>query len=205
MGREGQHPSQQAKRSGRLRRAGRLAAALIWISLLAAACSNGSGGPGVAGAGSPSSSASSSPSASAGGYQANALAYSQCMRDHGITDFPDPDANGQVNNPHLEEASGVVAEAQKACQDLLPDGESGDGTSNGGQAAREDAMLAYSQCMRDHGVSGFPDPVPDSGGGWIIPKNGEYDPLDPAVQAADKACLQSLRDADISPTEAPGD
>lgn len=201
MEREGQHPSQQAMRSGHLRRAGLLAAVLIGISLLAAACSGSSAGPGVAGAGpsnSPSASASADP-------RAAALAFSQCMRDHGITDFPDPDANGQVNDPHLEEATDAVAEAQKACQDMLPDGESGDGASNGGQAAREDAILAYSQCMRDHGISGFPDPVPDPGGGWIIPRNGEYDPLDPAVQAADEACLQSLRDADTSPTEAPGD
>jgi hypothetical protein len=58
--------------------------------------------------------------------------------------------------------------------------------------------------MRDHGISGFPDPQPDPSGGWVIPKNGKYDPLDPAVQRADEACQHSLN-ADVSPSEAPGD
>jgi hypothetical protein len=43
--------------------------------------------------------------------------------------------------------------------------------------------------MRDHGISGFPDPA-YSDGGWVIPRNGKYDPLDPAVQEADAACLE---------------
>jgi hypothetical protein len=122
------------------------------------------------------------------------------MRDHGVPDFPDPDANGAVNEPQLEEPSGVVSQAEDACEDLSPEGEPADG---GGQAAKAEVALAYAQCMRDHGISGFPDPE-YSGGGWVIPKNGEYDPLDPAVRQADEACLRSLN-PDASPTEAPGD
>jgi hypothetical protein len=178
-------------------RTGLVVSALLALVLLATACAGGSNGPGVAGGGS-----SSTPSASPSGDPGDAaLAYSQCMREHGVSDFPDPDAAGAVNNPQLKEASDVVAEAQKACQDLSPEGGAADG---GGQAKDQEVMLAYSQCMRDHGISGFPDPQPDPGGGWVIPKNGEFDPLDPAVQRADEACLQSLG-ADASPTEAPGD
>ena len=178
------------------RRTGFLGSALLSLVVIATACSGGSPGPSVAGGGS-----SSSPTPSASGNPGtDALAYSQCMRDHGVPDFPDPDANGAVNDPQLEESSAVLAQAQNACEDLSPEGEPADG---GGQAAKAEVALAYAQCMRDHGISGFPDPE-YSGGGWVIPKNGEYDPLDPAVQEADEACLRSLN-PDASPTEAPGD
>jgi hypothetical protein len=123
------------------------------------------------------------------------------MRDHGVSDFPDPDANGAVNDPQLEESSAVVSQAQNACEDLSPEGEPAD---PGQQAAKAESALAYAQCMRDHGISDFPDPVPDPGGGWVIPKNGKFNPLDPAVRRADEACLQSVY-ADASPTQAPGD
>jgi hypothetical protein len=188
-----------AKRQGTVGRGGRLrtppiVSAMLALVLLATACAGGSNGPGVAGGGS-----SSTPSASPSGDPGDAaLAYSQCMRDHGISDFPDPDAAGAVNNPQLKEASDVLAEAQKACRDLSPGGAATDGV--GRDSSR---VLAYSQCMRDHGISGFPDPQPAPGGGWVIPKNGEYNPLDPAVQRADEACQDSLN-ADTSPSEAPG-
>jgi hypothetical protein len=177
------------------RRTGFLASALLFIVMIAPACSGGPTGPGVAGGGSSSSPTSSAPSDP----RSAALAYSQCMRDHGVSDFPDPDANGAVNDPHLEEPSAVVSQAEEACEDLSPEGEPADG---GQQAAAAESALAYSQCMRDHGISGFPDPMPDPGGGWLIP-HGEFDPHDPAVRRADEACLQSVF-ADASPTGAPG-
>src|SRR5712664_774403 len=54
--------------------------ALVALALSAAACSV----PGVGAA---------KPSPSPDPYKA-ALAFSQCMRDHGITDFPDPQTTG---------------------------------------------------------------------------------------------------------------
>src|SRR5258707_7073448 len=73
------------KRPTRLRRAGSLAAALAGAALLAAACSGGSPNS-SAGAGSPG-----------GSERTSALAYSQCMRAHGIKNFPDPSAGGGIN------------------------------------------------------------------------------------------------------------
>ena len=90
MRNDASHPGRaEPRRGSRRRRAGPLAAGLIGVGLLAAAC-GGPAGPGVANAG-PASSAS--PSASASG---SALAYSRCMRAHGITKFPDPDSNGNL-------------------------------------------------------------------------------------------------------------
>jgi hypothetical protein len=180
--------------SGRLR-TGLMVSTMLALVLLATACAGGSNGAGVAGGGS-----SSTPSASPSGDPGDAaLAYSQCMRDHGVSDFPDPDADGQVNNPQLNDPSDVVAQAEDACQDLSPEGNAADGVGKD-----PSKVLAYSQCMRDHGISGFPDPQPDPGGGWVIPRNGEFDPRDPRVKQADAACLHSIG-ADASPTEAPSD
>ena len=64
----------------RLRRAG-LLPAMAAVAVLTAAC----GG-----------SASSSSSAGGSANYQQALAYSECMRAHGVADFPDPDAQGNI-------------------------------------------------------------------------------------------------------------
>jgi hypothetical protein len=189
MERKGQHPSQQGKRPARLRRAVPLAAAFIVIGLLAAACSNGSGGsggPGVAGAGSPSSSASSSPGASAGGAQAAMLAYSHCMRDHGIWDFPDPDANGGIDmsGSDLDPDSPQFQAAQEACKSLLP-------ARSTDQSDTYEQALRFAKCMRDHGISDFPDPEANGEIGIQIEPGTDLDPNNPQFKAAAHAC-QSL-------------
>lgn len=52
----------------------------------------------------------------------------------------------------------------------------------------QDQMLAFSQCMRDHGVD-FPDPeIPADGG--PIGMQFEVDPNDPTFQAAQEACQE---------------
>jgi len=69
---------------------------------------------------------SSSSSSSAGGsanYQ-QALAYSQCMRAHGVADFPDPDAQGNIvqhvsGNQPDDRNSSVFQAADTACRHLL--------------------------------------------------------------------------------------
>jgi hypothetical protein len=88
------------------------------------------------------------------------------MRDHGVTDFPDP----QVVNHNGEhgvkitviagaKASPVFRAAQNACRGILPGPQN---LSPAQQAAQEQAhkadLLAFARCMRAHGISGFPDP-----------------------------------------------
>jgi hypothetical protein len=60
-------------------------------------------------------------------------------------------------------------------------GGGGGGATNGAQAVK------YSQCMRSHGVPGFPDPV---NGRLLLQgtKGGPVDPDSPQFQAAEKAC-----------------
>ncbi|MPZ71211.1 MAG: hypothetical protein GEU71_17040, partial [Actinobacteria bacterium] len=87
-------PNHERRRKRRLRRAGPFGAALIAVGLIAAACSGGSTSPGVADVGSNTPGSSASPGGSA---ETGELAYSQCMRDHGIEDFPDPGPDGEIS------------------------------------------------------------------------------------------------------------
>jgi hypothetical protein len=59
----------------------------------------------------------------------------------------------------------------------------------------QQTLLKYSQCMRSHGISDFPDPSP-SGGQMINPaKNADVDPTNPLFQKAQKACYSYLHAA----------
>jgi hypothetical protein len=78
-------------------------------------------------------------------------------------------------------------DAMEACRDLLPEGTGQrEGMSAEDQAAFQDAMLEYAQCMRDEGID-MPDPDFSEGGGFIGMAEG-IDPSDPDFQAADEVC-----------------
>ena len=187
MNNDDQHPGRREPRPrSRGRRAGLrtvgLTAALAAAGLLAAAC-GGPSGPGVANVG---TAASASPSASAHG---SPLAYARCMRAHGITNFPDPDSNGNLAldagpGTGIDPNSPQYKAADRACKPLLPAG-------NAAQAAQNrPALLRYARCMRAHGLSDFPDPSP--GGGIQIQQNATpssaLNPNSPIYKAADSAC-----------------
>jgi hypothetical protein len=116
------------------------------------------------------------------------LAYSQCMRDHGIANFPDPSAEGGLGVDAealgIDPASPQFQAAEEACNYLMPP-EDAAGPSQEGM----EAMLAYAQCMRDEGVTAFPDP--NSEGGLAL--DGDAVGIDtPQFAAADEACKHLL-------------
>ena len=144
------------------RRAGPLVALLAPIVLLAAACS-GSGSSGGSG-GSPSAGGSST--------SASAVAYSACMRSHGVSSYPDPGSNGQVpkgDAQHFGVSASQLQAAQRACQDVYPASSLAQcqGTGACSPAARQallGRMRDFASCMRSHGISNWPDPTVDSQG-----------------------------------------
>jgi len=95
---------------------------------------------------------------------AGLLAYSECMRAHGVPDFPDPVGNSlQIKasaGSDLDPNSPQMQAAQKACQSLQPGGGQG-GTV---RAAQQAQALKFSACMRSNGVPNFPDPTFSGGG-----------------------------------------
>jgi hypothetical protein len=151
-------------RDSAVSRAG-LYAVLAALTLLAAAC-GGSSSPGAAG-GSPHNSAS-----------ASAVAYSACMRSHGVPDYPDPGPDGNLpkgNAQAFEVTDSQFQTAERACRHLLPSSdatfvasltqclETGDCPPAVVQRAlAEGRKLAH--CMRTDGVTNWPDPTIDSMG-----------------------------------------
>jgi hypothetical protein len=169
---------------GRFRRPGLTVSALLAIVLLAPACAGGSNGPGVAGQG-----ASSTPSASPSGDPGDGgLAYAKCMRDHGISDYPDPGASGGIPirvepGSDMDPDNPQFKAAEQACKSLLPQP-----PSEEQQQQEFEDMLAYAKCMREHGIADFPDPKPGEGFDLNAKPGSDLDPNNPQFQAASDAC-----------------
>lgn len=176
----------------------RLIAACAAVALAFAAACSGSAGPtnGVASLQSPGTGPGASAGASLTGsgspYQQE-LAYSQCMRAHGLADYPDPQiqANGTVarrievqQGSDLDPSTLRFQAALKACQSLVPAPQPGQRAQPQAQAQAQ--ALQFAQCMRAHGVPTFPDP--DFSHGVTFSDNGSYDPNSPSFRAADQAC-----------------
>lgn len=86
------------------------------------------------------------------------LEFARCMRSHGVPNFSDPTAvgGGLINKIGVNPQSPAFHAAQQSCQHLIP----GAGASSRHASAQAMAQgLKLSQCMRAHGISGFPDPM----------------------------------------------
>lgn len=129
------------------------------------------------------------------------LKFSQCMRAHGVPKFPDPSAGGGIEfnaGSGINPFSPAFKAAQTACHELLPGGGPAGHGPPSAQVMRQ--MLATSECMRAHGVTGFPDPTtspPSSPSGYsqIIGHDGAViavpdtiDPASPVYRRAAAAC-----------------
>lgn len=147
-------------RSGTAGTAGRIAAvtaALAGLACLAAACSSPA---------SPAASSAPNPGA-------QALAYSKCMRSHGVPDFPDPKISSNGNGTGVSMGVGTRGDlnpkspafqtASRACRSLQPGG--GNPPAQSAQELATDVKFAT--CMRSHGYPSFPDP--DSHGVFNLP------------------------------------
>ena len=151
-----------------------------------------SSGPGGGSGPSGSSGASGQQFAMAGGNQAEMLAFSQCMQTHGVPNFPEPNSQGVVQGSGINPSSPGFQKASKACRHLLPNG----GQPTPAQQAQAMAQaLKFSECMRAHGLSDFPDPQSGPGGGIAIriragqgQGSSNLNPQSPQFQAAQKAC-----------------
>jgi hypothetical protein len=164
--------------------------AAIGCALLVAACGSTS-----TGSGQTDTNASNS---------AVLVKFSDCMRSHGVTSFPDPSTTQSGGNSfgidgynfnlpaNLNTQSPAYVSADKTCQGRL-------GTGGGpphpvSLAKARQAALAHAQCMRQHGVPNFPDPTVTGGGGQGITVSSGGpggNPQSPAFQQAQKICQHS--------------
>ena len=131
-----------------------LAADVVTLALFEAGCGGSGHTPGIASVASTTTSATTS--------QNGVVAYSRCMRAHGVSNFPDPDRSGGIPKSELIQL-GVgkvrMRAAGTACEHLLP--ATGLAPPETAQQIRKriaDA-LSFANCMRSHGVARFPDPT----------------------------------------------
>jgi hypothetical protein len=127
-------------------------AALAMVTLISAGCSNAPAGSGASSDGGNASTA-----------REQAVKFATCMRDNGVREFPDPDASGTftietiANGTSIDTDSATFQRAITTCKDLEPAGFTGF-TRNPEQ---QQAALKFAQCIRDNGVTDFPDPAID--------------------------------------------
>jgi hypothetical protein len=88
-----------------------------------------------------------------------ALAFAQCVRENGYPEFPDPDPQGGGMRVMMSggQSAARFRAAQEACRDLMPAGLA----ARGNDPERIEQLLAFAQCMRENGVSEWPDPNAD--------------------------------------------
>jgi hypothetical protein len=130
------------------------AAAVITVTataLLAAACSSG---------GQPSAGSGGSPEAGGSANSSSGLAYSRCVRAHGVPNFPDPDSSGQLSKEAVIGALRGVSDSRAraatgACESLNPAGQENPTLT----AQEQQDYLRAAACMRSHGITSFPDPT----------------------------------------------
>ena len=83
-----------------------------------------------------------------------AVKFAECIRAHGVSDFPDPDAKNDFRYG-VSVSPAVWKRATAACKDLQPPGT----LSSKRTPEQQSASLRFARCVRDHGVKDFPDPV----------------------------------------------
>jgi hypothetical protein len=157
--------------------------AVAAFAVLATACSS-------------SAASTSSPDPSGSYSYAQEVALAQCMRAHGLPAFPDPSPSGGFSSNVLTTFDTSTGQAAYgACRHLLTGAPSISQLQQElqkeqqAQAQRLPTMVKFAQCMRSHGVPGFPDP------GQNLPaaaKGTGLNPNSPVFQAAVKACQSVL-------------
>jgi hypothetical protein len=175
--------------------------AIVGFALLASACGGTSPSAGVAQLGTTTTSRPAKGSSNDNG-NGSPLAYAQCMRAHGVADFPDPNSQGGFAlqggpNSDLNPNSSTFQQANEDCQRFTPASGLGHGPSPAQVAQAQAQALKFSQCMRSHGIADFPDPVFHSGGGGIsisikAGPGSDLTPNSPTFQAVQTACQKLL-------------
>jgi len=136
-------------------------AGLAGLCALASSCGDSPGSQ-VAQLGSTTTPTPSSPPLTTSAHSAHenkALAFSRCMRSHGVPNFPDPASGGAIPKVALQRlgvSSSQFQSAQSACILLLPNG--GQPTQAALQQSWSD-FRKFARCMRRRGVPNWPDPT----------------------------------------------
>jgi hypothetical protein len=155
-----------------------IALAAVSFTLVAAACGSLVKSSSAAASGDPS------------------LKVAQCMRAHGVPNFPDPSPGGPSVIPNwINPQAPAFRSAQTACAQFF----GGSGSPASSSESEKLELLNLSKCIRAHGLPSFPDPTtspppappPGSHAGNAIGIGGAYlvfPPQSPALTRVAAAC-----------------
>ncbi len=124
------------------------------------------------------------------------VAYAECMRSHGVANFPDPDSSGAI--PKDKVIAAVVGNpqspaAQTACRYLVPESGLGPPQAATPTRTRLADALSFAKCVRGHGFPSFPDPTSQ---GQLTPEmvtSAGIDLHQPKLLSAGLACVPASR------------
>ena len=186
--------SARARRAANRRRRRAIVVAVVSCAVAIAAC------------GSSDPSQSSSGRTTKGTLFAAALNYSRCMRSHGVPNYPDPKFSGHgvdLGGPGINPQSPAFQSARQSCQHLLPGGSPG----SAHPSAQDQAQMRHlSQCMRQHGVTGFPDPTltpPPNPADYsaVIDRNGVVIAIPKSIDTSSPAFKQAATACNFNPAQ----
>ena len=148
-------------------------------------------------AGSSTHTAASTPGRESGASpDSNVAAIVQCYRGHGDPSFPDPVYDPGDGRWHFAISPGSAPQGtQQACQHLFPATD----PSPPVPQAQFQKLLRFSQCVRAHGLSSWPDPNPQ--GEFSLPPTLMQ--KSPAQENAFKACQRYEPSGGVNVVAAP--
>lgn len=122
--------------------------------------------------------------------QSGPLAFSRCIRSHGVAGFPDPNSSGVWPKSRVELVAGspTFEAATRACGHLLPDGGPGVAPSPAVVRQIQTDMAKFARCMRSGGVRDWPDATLDRGRDVFDPQAVGIDTSAPRITSAVHAC-----------------
>ena len=121
-------------------------------------------------------------------------AYAQCMRSHGIPDYPAPASGGQLqkitSGQQVGVSDAVLHSAQTDCQAQWPY----QALTQAQQQQQLAQDLKFAQCMRANGLPRFPDPTADQGRVVFVISISQdgFDPHSPQVLVKAHQCERVL-------------
>ena len=125
--------------------------------------------------------------------QSGALAYAQCMRSHGVANFPDPTSTNGGNDKEVivnalqHDSRSKVQAAQTACS-RVNGGSPGSPQRTPHGPAQVAEIVAFARCMRGHGFPRFPDPTSSGELSHQMVAGAGINLNQPAVLQAGDAC-----------------
>jgi hypothetical protein len=136
---------------------------------------------------------------------ADGAKYSACMRNHGVANFPDPRVQTSTSGGSTKVAVMIPAgvgnspnfnAARTACRGILPEPSKSElAQQRHDQQAHKEDLLAFTRCLRNHGVNGFPDPNSQGELSLAQVQAAGIDLQAPSVKTAALACVSSSNGA----------